>query len=76
MNVLDMALEEYPDEDHIDPEDLNSCDKSESDLDTDKLRIASDPNEEVVYCKHCGNWVTHEEYDKVDLGDISTGVSS
>lgn len=72
-----MGLEEYPEEKHIEPSEFNSCDKSESDLDTDKARICSDPHESKVYCKHCGNWVTHEEWEEeAELGDIMTGTEN
>lgn len=69
---------DFPEEKRIDPENLNSCDKSESMLenDTDKMRIGADPHEEKVYCRHCGAWITQEEWEEVDLGEQMTGVDS
>lgn len=53
---------------HVDIEEFDTCDKEESDLDSDKSRIVSKVDDDKVRCKHCGNWITSEEYEEY-VGD-------
>ena len=48
---------------YVDIEEFDTCDKEESDLDSDRSRIVSKSNDNKVKCKHCGNWITSEEYE-------------
>lgn len=64
---------EYDEKDRIDPEELNSCDKSESDLDTDKMRTKADPENGKIVCVHCDRWIDSDEWEQVDLGKQMTG---